>query len=447
MKLKLRYFIIIILVVCCSLSGVAAADNNESYLGEDGYDYAIAMENNDLDALGETSTSEDLSSPSEDLYGIVDLGSNVLSLNIFKEKNGKLEYMHTENENSVTAYYKENNRLTQEGIDQLIAYLDNFEKVMDSNGVNTRYFFATASLRNIDNGNEVVEAVKNRLGIDMHILSGEKEALVGFNAVKHVDFTGNDGLLIDLGGGSCEVTPFINKTPVSMESMPIGSMSAYSEYVSSMFPNDSEIKDIQNRVEMELGKLSVNDSSTIDDLYGLGGTLFSIKQTLIYLGYIDNETYVVPKSTLDGLLGRLLENTTETQQIINDVAPNRINTLLPGIIITKQISDHFQVKYIHFCKSQMEEGIVYELIENNTKRSDENASDSNATDDGRENASDNSYADANITENNSLNADSINNHRNTASKDHITNNNSMLLIIVAALICIVVAIEIYRKRN
>lgn len=322
----------------------------------------IAMENEDSGNLLADGCST--SQSTHDLYGIVDLGSNVMSLSIIKEENGKLEFILSDNRESITATYNEGNVLTQEGIDRLILLLDDFDGIMDSNNVTVKYFFATASLRKLDNCGEVFTAVKNALGIDLHILSEKEEAQAGFDAVRFVDLTSDDGIVIDIGGGSCEVVAFTDRNPVSMESMPIGSRSCYEDYVSSMFPNETEILNIQNRVETELGKLHANNSSPVDDLYGIGGTLFYAKQTLIYLNYIDNETYVIPLSTLDALLAKLLENATESYRIISDVAPDRINTLIPGIVMARQISNHFQVKNIHFCKSRIEEGIVYELIYN-----------------------------------------------------------------------------------
>ena len=86
-----------------------------------------------------------------DLYGIVDLGSNVMSLSIIEEENGKLEFILSDNRESITATYKEGNVLTQEGIDRLIMLLNDFDGIMDSNNVTVKYFFATASLRKLDN--------------------------------------------------------------------------------------------------------------------------------------------------------------------------------------------------------------------------------------------------------------------------------------------------------
>ncbi len=90
---------------------------------------------------------------------------------------------------------------------------------MDLANVKTKYVFATASLRKIDNCTEVIATVKNKVGLDIHLLSGEQEAKASFNSVKDTELTTDDGIVIDLGGGSCEVINFINKTVITSESM------------------------------------------------------------------------------------------------------------------------------------------------------------------------------------------------------------------------------------
>lgn len=224
------------------------------------------------------------------------------------------------------------------------------------------------SLRKIDNCDEVVAAVKDRLGIDIDVISGEKETELGFKAVKEMDLTTDDGLLIDLGGGSCEITYFSDKTPVTAQSMPFGSNSGYKEYVSGTFPNETESLEIQNRTLTELNKLTINNTTPYDDLFGTGGTIYTVRLMLISLGFIDEDTMVIPASMVGDLLDDIKDDTEENHQKIIDVAPNRLNNLIPGIIIIKTILENYNVKYLHFCNGQIDDGVLYELLENESSK-------------------------------------------------------------------------------
>ena len=301
------------------------------------------------------------------IYGIVDFGTNVLTLNIYDVNNNKITKILDISETSVISNYTQDNKLTPQGIEKLISQLKNYSKIMRSNGVTNEYIFATSSLRNLDNRYDVVTAVKDRLGIYIDVISAEKEAEFGFKAVREMDLTNDNGLLIDLGGGSCEITYFINKTPIINDVMPFGSNSAYKQYVSGTFPNETERLEIKNRTLNELKKLAIKHSS-YDDLFGNGGTVYTIKLMLISLGFIDANEKFVPVSKLDDLLDNIKDDTVENRQKIIDVAPGRLYTLIPGIIILKTILEYYNVKYLHFCSGQITDGVLYELLENESSK-------------------------------------------------------------------------------
>ena len=350
------------------------ADYSSTSNSEENYDGDIvAVENNEFKVQSGpliynnlVSNGSSTQPNSTTIYGIVDLGSNVMSLNIYLYEMGVLKSIFNDDRESVTAKYTVDGNLTPEGIEKLIQMLNDFYSEMDLRNVTIRYTFATASLRKLNNCEEVLSAVKNSNGIEIQVLSGEDEALYGFIAVKYRDLTSDsEGLLIDVGGGSTEIVDFINKTPISTESMPIGSRSCYQDYVyPNILPDETDILEIQNRVEEELSKLVVNGTTSVNDLYGNGGTIYTIKRILIYLGYIDNETYIIQTSMLDTLLNKLMENATETIRIIDEVDKSRETTLMPGLVMVKQIATHFYVQEFHFCRGRLEEGVVFGLIEN-----------------------------------------------------------------------------------
>lgn len=305
------------------------------------------------------------------LYGLVDFGSNTIHFEVYELKNsGVIKSVLDMSETSVTAAYLVDNKLSQKGIDKLIDLYDDFIDIMDFMEVDTRYFFATASLRKIDNFDEVLTAVKEQLGVDINIISGEHEAELSFNSVRDNELITDDGIIIDLGGGSCEVIDFKNKTPVTMESMPIGSFSLYNDYVSTMFPNETEMEAIKARVLEELDKLEVDRTVSKADLYGIGGTIKTIRKVLVYLDCIEDDLREVPVSMLKDLLDQFKGNTKENYYKILNVNSGRVNTFVPGLIATMTICDYFDIETLHFCKNGIREGLVQELVDNDSRKMD-----------------------------------------------------------------------------
>ena len=393
MKYKKIIVLAILLVSLFAISAVSAEDNstfnvlnginhNEYVIGDnvlvsDDND-SLTVSHNDLceNSYGENMSifendvvlkkDDEYASESESpLYGIVDIGANSMKLEIYKIKNsGKPKSVFSLSEKSVTSVYVEDNNLTKKGIDNLVSVLKDFDDVMNIAKVKTKFVFATASLRKIDNSEEVIATVKKKVGLDIHLLSGEKEANTTFNSVKDTELTTDNGIVIDLGGGSCEVIDFANGEKITSESMPIGATSCYQEYVSSMFPNNTEIMNIKNRVLSELDKLVVDNTTSRNDLFGIGGSVKTIKKVLQYLEQIDNEQTYIPVSMLDDLLNEFSEPTQENYGKILNVNVERINTFIPGLIITKTIAEYFNVTYLHFCKNGVREGILMEILEN-----------------------------------------------------------------------------------
>ena len=393
MKFKLIYLVMII-VIFSSIAAVSAGELNETLTADVSDDLALEDDNvltvsqdNPLEDYRDESIlnisgnednvvlhkDDDSTKESESpLYGIVDIGSNSMELRIYEiKKSGKPKSVFSLSEKSVTAIYVENNTLSEKGIDEFVSIMKDFNVVMDLLKVKTKYAFATASLRKIDNSEEVIAAVKKKVGLDIHLLSGEKEAMTSFNAVKDSELTTDNGIVIDLGGGSCEVIDFVNKTVITSESMPIGSNSIYSDYVSEMFPNGTEIKEIENRVLDELKKLSVTNDTQRHDLFGLGGSVKTIKKVLVYFESIDDDADSIPVSMLDSLLDIFSQPTKDNYQTILNINSERINTFVPGLVITRTIANYFNISYLHFCKNTVRDGIMAEILENESRETKE----------------------------------------------------------------------------
>lgn len=421
-------------------SGMISQDLNQSVILDNSYgdDETILASNSNVSELISESPSAQNNKP-EGIYGIVNFGSNGISLSIYDVHDNEVTKKISLSESSVISSHTQNNMLTPEGIEKLISILENYSEVMKSNGVIKKYVFATASLRKIDNSDEALTAVKNRLGIDIDIISGDKEAEFGFKAIKSKDITTDNGLFIDVGGGSFEIIYFVNGEPLITASIPLGSNSAYNEYVSGTFPNETERLNIQNSTLNELKKLDIKNTSPIYDLFGIGGTVYASKMMLISLGFMNEDETVIPASMLGKLLDNIKNDTEENRQKIIDVVPDRLYNLIPGIIIFKTILEYYNVKNLHFCQGWLDDGALFELLENESSK--DVPADSSLENESSNNSSKDMSADSSL-ENEHFNI--ISETVKTSSKiiSHPTGNPIAMLVLV--LFSLIVS---YSKKN
>ena len=141
------------------------------------------------------------------LYGVVDIGSNTVKLNVYNFRDNHINIEFSEKENLGLLFYINNRKLTDEGIEELVTVLKKMKNDLDYLKIDNYKFFSTASLRNIENSNDVIQIIKNRVNIEIDLLSGEEEAeLSFFGSIPTIKE--DNGILIDLGGGSVEIVLF-----------------------------------------------------------------------------------------------------------------------------------------------------------------------------------------------------------------------------------------------
>ena len=299
-------------------------------------------------------------------YGIVDIGSNTIRFKIYDYMNGKVRHSVSNKKTAGLIAFKENGKLNKDGIRVLVSTLKKFNKHMGELGVDEAYYFATASLRNIDNTEEVLDTVKKEVNIHIHVLSPDDEATLSFEIIKEKDLYGSDGILIDVGGGSSEINVFKDKKTIDDVSLPIGSLLMYEEYVSLMFPDENEKKHIQKRVLKEIEKSGIEKRNR-EIMTGVGGSARSIRRLLHYLGMLEPHTKLIPISLLDDLLNELSHNTKEDYNKVLQIKAERIHTLIPGLLIIKTIAEYFNVKYLYVTPYSIREGVLNSIIKGEFK--------------------------------------------------------------------------------
>ena len=100
--------------------------------------------------------------------------------------------------------------MSEEGIQLLADTLNSFRLILADYQVTDIKAAATAAVRQAVNNEEIIRRMEEETGIKIAILTEEEEAYYGFAAVAHSMDTPS-AVTIDIGGGSTEITLFINK--------------------------------------------------------------------------------------------------------------------------------------------------------------------------------------------------------------------------------------------
>ncbi|WP_128426756.1 phosphatase [Gudongella oleilytica] len=297
------------------------------------------------------------------MYGIIDIGANSMRLSIYKFENNEIYPMLTKKITAgLAGYVNDAGYMTTKGIDKAVGYLNEFRKILRNVDVKDTYVFATASLRNIKNTEEAARIIESRTGLNIEVISGEEEATLDYVGAS-MKLNLENGLLIDIGGGSTELVFYMNGEIKSAQSLPVGSLNMHNKYVEDFLPTKNEMIKIERKVIKELEKaVKIGIPVNTRIICGVGGTVRATCKLM-------NEIYDLPESNRNipvEDIGKIIEYYKEDRydfitQIIKTI-PDRLHTILPGMIILNTLATHFKSETINVSEFGVREGYLYKMI-------------------------------------------------------------------------------------
>lgn len=117
-------------------------------------------------------------------------------------------------------------KISKKNIDKLITGMQAYARIMEVHEVEVYRAAATSALREASNGQEVVDAVKEKTGINIELIDGKEEASIIFNSdmIDNIRDQEDSFLYIDVGGGSTELTLFYKDEIIASRSFRIGTI-------------------------------------------------------------------------------------------------------------------------------------------------------------------------------------------------------------------------------
>ena len=163
-------------------------------------------------------------------YAAIDIGSNAVRLLIADITLGNQRYQFKKNtlirvplRLGDDAFL--NCEISERKIDDMVKTMTAFKNLMDVYQVTHYIACATSAMREAQNGKEIVKLIKRKANINLEIIEGQREASI--IAANHIEETLDENrgyLYIDVGGGSTELTVFINRKMLASKSFNIGTI-------------------------------------------------------------------------------------------------------------------------------------------------------------------------------------------------------------------------------
>ncbi|MDO5717194.1 MAG: phosphatase [Tissierellia bacterium] len=292
---------------------------------------------------------------------VMDIGSNSIRLHVYEYEGGELRLLLKKKRVAGLASYIKDGYMTNRGIRQLISVLKSYGEVVRDLDIEHSYVMATASIRNAENREEILARVYDALGIKIDLISGREEAMYGYTGIAR-DYDFQDGIILDIGGGSTEITIVQEEKVVYASSIGEGSLSLRTKYVEGILPKKSEIKKIQKKLKKLLQEQTFPLIPKHMNCYGMGGTIRSA-------GNISQELYDLPGNhqlqpkMIKKLWKSLVQQDRETLEMVLHVSPARIHTMTTGMMILHEIMEFFEPKELFISELGLREGYLFTQME------------------------------------------------------------------------------------
>ncbi|AJY75997.1 Ppx/GppA family phosphatase [Paenibacillus beijingensis] len=300
----------------------------------------------------------------EQRIGIIDIGSNSIRLVVYEQTESGAHRVidGSKHPARLSDQIDERGRIGDKTVTELINILNHFRLLCVNHKVGRIRTVATAAVRNAANGKEVIAKLNAETGLGIEILSGEREAKFGFlGMINSMDVS--DGFLIDIGGGSTEVSLFRDRTLVKSVSFPFGCVSLTKRFAPKGMLDEIALKELEDLVEIAAAREPWLRSAPGLPMVGVGGTIRAagkIHQAVRKYPFPQTHNYAMEEAGIDRLFDTLRKLPMEKRRKFPGLSKDRVDLIVPGIAILRVLFRFTGASGYLVCGAGLRDGLFFQ---------------------------------------------------------------------------------------
>ncbi|MFI9031836.1 exopolyphosphatase [Staphylococcus pasteuri] len=302
----------------------------------------------------------------EERIGLTDIGSNTIRLVIFgfDKATGLNEILNIKTPARLSQYLTKDNDMNDEGIQVLTEALSSFNKVATKFKVDELHPIATAAIRQSNNQKDIIKKVKKDTGVEIKIVPEEDEAFYGYYAITHTTDI-EDGVSVDIGGGSTEVTLFKDKQLKEAHSFPFGVVSLKRQFFGDKDHNDkSAIKGMEKFLSEQFDQLDWLKDQKVA-LVGVGGSARNVarihqSEHSYPIGGVHN--YTMSDKDIEEVFDLIRKSSRDELTNLDGLSRDRVDIILPSVSVFKTLYKKIDATQFTFSRKGIREGYIMNAI-------------------------------------------------------------------------------------
>ena len=263
--------------------------------------------------------------------------------------------------------------LTPTAMAAALQTLSKFKRLAESHKVDEIVAAATSATREAENGGDFIAEVLRQTGIAIRVISGTEEArLIHLAAGYGVDIGGTTAVVVDIGGGSVEVTLGTATHLTLGRSFKTGVIRLTERFVQSDPLSSGNERRLTKHLNREMGAyLDQIAARGFDRVIGTSGTILSLgaMASSDEKGTVEDlRNLTVSAKALHKLRKRIVESEIEERLRIPAMDPRRADLSVAGSVLFDTIVRRLGADAFTLCDLALREGLVLDYIHRNSAK-------------------------------------------------------------------------------
>jgi exopolyphosphatase/guanosine-5'-triphosphate,3'-diphosphate pyrophosphatase len=297
-------------------------------------------------------------------FAAIDIGSNSVRLKISRLQAGRLKEIHEDRE--VTRLGEgvfSTGLLSPEAMTETVRVLRRFHRAMQECGTDSVRVVATAALRDARNSRAFLEWVRSTTGWTIEIISGLEEArLIHLGIVSASRLGARSVLLVDLGGGSCELTLSREGQLRDTVSLPLGAVRLTGEFLQHDPPRKSELKRLSEFVARELARVQDRiRRAHVGVVIATSGTAAALASVAGRIAGKGRSATYAPREMIRRIAKQLSRQSLEQRSKVPGIGPRRAEIICAGAVVYAELLERCHLPGFRYSELGLRDGILAQM--------------------------------------------------------------------------------------
>jgi exopolyphosphatase/guanosine-5'-triphosphate,3'-diphosphate pyrophosphatase len=294
---------------------------------------------------------------------IFDIGTNSIHLLVVEIKRG-LFYevlLHKKDTTRLGEGSFESKKLSRSTMAKAVRVLAHFRRIAKKNGAKKMIAVATSAVREAKNRPKFLSEVHRKTGLRVRVISGKEEGeLIFLGALSSARTLGRRMLVMDVGGGSVELTVGDSKRNYYNQSFGLGAVRLTEQFIEDDPPSRKELRRLDRFIQKNLKKPAKRIRRFNCPLViGTSGTMNALS------AMASKDHTVLLKRNLEKLRKKLEKTTLEKRRRLSGLHPRRADIIIAGCVLVDNLMRLLKIRQIVISKKGIREGVLLDFMRRN----------------------------------------------------------------------------------